>query len=93
MKNPFLDKIFLNTKNVIEKSNFSQEIKEEFLSFMNFESINEENFKRIIKLLKSLWWDEKIFVYDEKLLKENFYKNSVKNFFNFWEKMYKFIEK
>jgi hypothetical protein len=39
---------------VIEKSNFSQEIKEEFLSFMNFESINEENFKRIIKLLKSL---------------------------------------
>ena len=55
-------------------------LKEEFLSFMNFESINEENFKRIIKLLKSLWWDEKIFV-------------SVKKFFNFWEKMYKFIEK
>lgn len=88
-ENTFLEKIFLNTKKSIIESCFPEEIKKEFLNFLDFDSINKENFKRILEIMKNFGWEEKLFDYDEYLLKENFYKNSVKIFFKIWEKMHK----
>lgn len=92
-KNIFLEKSLLNTKKSILESNFSEELKKELSSFLNFESINEKNFKRILQIFEEYWWNEKYFSYDEKRLKENFEKNMIKIFFEIWEKMFEEIEK
>lgn len=92
-KNIFLEKSLLNTKKTILESNFSEELKKELSSFLNFESINEKNFKRILQIFEEYWWNEKYFSYDEKRLKENFEKNMIKIFFEIWEKMFEEIEK
>lgn len=47
----------------------------------------------MIKMMKDFGWREDIFVYDEEFLKENFYKNSIKIFFQTFEKILQDLQK